>query len=127
MGRPRLDDRRVLNAIFFVLRTGTPWRDLPERYGPHTTAYNRLRPFRRPAVELRQGKVRRSLVQDLIGLAQLAILPLQRLDGIPLPGCGPSPPAAVTLGLPHPTPQRLAALRVSPRGSPRSRSSLRSS
>lgn len=40
MGRPRLDDRRVLNAIFFVLRTGTPWRDLPERYGPHTIAYN---------------------------------------------------------------------------------------
>jgi transposase len=41
-GRPRLDDRRVLNAIFFVLRTGTPWRDLPERYGPYTTAYNRF-------------------------------------------------------------------------------------
>jgi transposase len=30
MGRRRLEDRRVLNAIFFVLRTGTPWRDLPE-------------------------------------------------------------------------------------------------
>lgn len=42
MGRPRLDDRRVLNAIFFVLRTGTPWRDLPECYGPHTTACNRF-------------------------------------------------------------------------------------
>jgi transposase len=41
-GRPRLDDRRVLNAIFFVLRSGTPWRDLPERYGPPTTAYNRF-------------------------------------------------------------------------------------
>ena len=33
-GRPRPDDRKVLNGIFFVLRTGTPWRDLPERYGP---------------------------------------------------------------------------------------------
>lgn len=42
MGRPRLDDRRVLNAIFFVLRTGTPWHDLPERCGPHTTAYDRF-------------------------------------------------------------------------------------
>jgi transposase len=41
-GRPRLDDRKVLNGIFFVLRTGTPWRDLPERYGPYTTAYNRF-------------------------------------------------------------------------------------
>src|SRR6516165_2863769 len=33
-GRPTENDRRVLNGIFFVLRTGTPWRDLPERYGP---------------------------------------------------------------------------------------------
>ena len=32
---------RVLNGIFFVLRTGIPWRDLPERYGPYTTVYNR--------------------------------------------------------------------------------------
>src|SRR5580693_6871999 len=38
----RVDDRRVLNAIFYVLRTGMPWRDLPERYGPYTTAYNRF-------------------------------------------------------------------------------------
>jgi transposase len=41
-GVPRTDDRRVLNAIFFILRTGSPWRDLPERYGPYTTAYNRF-------------------------------------------------------------------------------------
>jgi transposase len=50
IGRPRLDDRRVLNAIFFVLRTGTPWRDLPERYGPHTTAYNRFNRWAKRAV-----------------------------------------------------------------------------
>jgi len=30
----RVDDRMILNAIFYVLRTGMPWRDLPERYGP---------------------------------------------------------------------------------------------
>ena len=42
MDRPGLDDRRMLNAIFLVLRTGTPWRNLPERYGAHTTAYNRF-------------------------------------------------------------------------------------
>ena len=41
-GRPRKDDRRVLNGIFFILRTGASWRDLPERYGPYTTAYNRF-------------------------------------------------------------------------------------
>jgi transposase len=38
----RADDRRILNAIVYVLRTGMPWRDLPERYGPYTTAYNRF-------------------------------------------------------------------------------------
>ena len=38
----RVDDRKIVNAIFYVLRTGMPWRDLPERYGPYTTAYNRF-------------------------------------------------------------------------------------
>ena len=30
-----------MNGIFYILRTGAPWRDLPERYGPATTVYNR--------------------------------------------------------------------------------------
>ena len=30
----RVDDRKIMNAIFYVLRTGMPWRDLPQRYGP---------------------------------------------------------------------------------------------
>jgi len=33
-GIPRVDDRRVLNGIFWVLRSGAPWRDLPKTYGP---------------------------------------------------------------------------------------------
>ena len=41
-GKRRVDDRRVVNGIFYVLRTGAPWRDLPERYGPYTTVYNRF-------------------------------------------------------------------------------------
>ena len=40
-GAKRCDDRKVLNGIFYILRTGAPWRDLPKRYGPHTTVYNR--------------------------------------------------------------------------------------
>jgi transposase len=52
-GRPRRDDRRVLNGIFFVLRTGTPWRDLPERYGPYTTAYNRFNRWAKEGVWVR--------------------------------------------------------------------------
>lgn len=41
-GRASDDDRKALNRTFFVLRAGTPWRDLPERYGPYTTLYNRF-------------------------------------------------------------------------------------
>ena len=44
--KPR-NNRRVLNGIFWVLRTGAPWRDLPGRYGPYTTAYNRFNRWRK--------------------------------------------------------------------------------
>jgi transposase len=37
------DHRQVVNAILWKLRTGAPWRDLPERYGPWKTAHERLR------------------------------------------------------------------------------------
>ena len=40
-GKERVDDRRVLNGIFWRLRTGAPWSDIPERYGPHTTCVPR--------------------------------------------------------------------------------------
>lgn len=43
MGRPRQDDRRILNAMIFKSRTGIAWRDLPERYGPWQTVYTRFR------------------------------------------------------------------------------------
>ena len=41
-GVKRVDDRRVINGIFYVLRTGIPWADLPSEYGPTTTIYNRF-------------------------------------------------------------------------------------
>jgi transposase len=46
-GIARVDDRRVLNGIFWRLRTGAPWADIPERYGPHTTCVNRFNRWRR--------------------------------------------------------------------------------
>lgn len=42
VGRPNLDHRRILNALRWRLRTGTPWRDLPERYGSWKTVYSRF-------------------------------------------------------------------------------------
>jgi len=49
-GVPRVDDRRTLNGIFWVLRSGAPWRDLPERYGPRTTCDNRFVRWRKAGV-----------------------------------------------------------------------------
>ncbi|MFE5829311.1 transposase [Streptomyces sp. NPDC056488] len=49
-GRPRLDDRWVLNGIVWKLRTGSAWRDVPERYGSWRTLYTRFRRWaRRPS------------------------------------------------------------------------------
>ena len=49
-GVPRVNDRRVLNGIFWVLRSGAPWRDLPDHFGPYTTCYNRFVRWRRAGV-----------------------------------------------------------------------------
>ncbi len=49
-GVKRVDDRRVLNGIFWRLRTGAPWADIPLRYGPHTTCVNRFDRWRNAGV-----------------------------------------------------------------------------
>ena len=49
-GVPRVDDRRVLDEIFWILRSGAPGRDLPEVCGPHMTCYNRFVRWRRAGV-----------------------------------------------------------------------------
>ena len=41
-GVPRVDDRRVVSGIIFVIRNGLRWRDAPVAYGPHKTIYNRF-------------------------------------------------------------------------------------
>lgn len=46
-GPPRRDLKQALNTIFWLLRTGAPWRDLPERYGPWQTAYHWFNRWRR--------------------------------------------------------------------------------
>src|SRR5579875_3025679 len=42
VGRPAQDHRLILNGILWILRTGAPWRDLPERYGPWRTVASRF-------------------------------------------------------------------------------------
>jgi len=69
-GVARLDDRRVLNGIFWVLRTGSPWRVLPERYGPFTTVYNRFNRWSKAGVR----------VQVFEGLAEKSPDSMQVID-----------------------------------------------
>ena len=42
-GRPSKDNRIMLNGMVWIARSGVPWRDLPERYGPWNSVYNRFR------------------------------------------------------------------------------------
>ena len=41
-GIARVDDRRIVSAILFVIKKGLRWRDAPKEYGPHKTIYNRF-------------------------------------------------------------------------------------
>lgn len=49
-GRPPSDSRQMLNGILWILRTGAPWRDLPERLGPWQTVYDHFCKWRRDGV-----------------------------------------------------------------------------
>ena len=46
-GRPWQDTRAVLNGVFWVLRTGAPWHDLPDRYPPYQTCHRRFQQWQR--------------------------------------------------------------------------------
>lgn len=61
-GRPRRDDREVLNGILWVLRTGAPWKDMPERYPPYQTCHRRFQSWTEAEV---MPAVLERLAQDL--------------------------------------------------------------
>jgi transposase len=49
-GRPRSDDRLIVEGILWHLATGAAWRDLPERFGPWATVYSRFHRWQRAGV-----------------------------------------------------------------------------
>jgi transposase len=73
-GVPRVNDRRVLDGIFWVLRSGAPWRDLPGSFGPYTNLverfFNKIKHCRRVAT--RYDK----LAANYLALVQLASIRL---------------------------------------------------
>ena len=73
-GVPRVDDRRVLNGIFWVLRSGAPWRDLPDKFGPYTTCYNRFVRWRRAGVCARIMSVLASTHEAAVHIIDTSII-----------------------------------------------------
>jgi transposase len=61
-GRPPQDPREVLNGILWILRTGAPWADLPERYPPKSTCHRRFQAWTRSGVF---EKILSALADDL--------------------------------------------------------------
>ncbi len=61
-GRPWSDRRRAFNGILWILRTGAPWQDLPERYGAYQTVHRRFQHWRKQGVI---DAVLRGLARDL--------------------------------------------------------------
>lgn len=49
-GRPAKHHRTIINGILWVLKTGAPWRDLPERYGAWQTVYSRFRRWQQAGI-----------------------------------------------------------------------------
>ena len=66
MGRPRFSNRLMVEAILWKHRTGAPWRDLPENYGPYTTCYNRF-------VRWRQAGIWRRIMETLVAAHDEAV------------------------------------------------------
>ncbi len=52
-GRPPKDDRMLLNAMFWLARSGAAWADIPPRFGPYQTVYSRFCKWRDDGTLLR--------------------------------------------------------------------------
>jgi transposase len=49
-GRPRADDRKTIEGIIWILRTGAQWDELPTKYGSPATCWRRLRDWEKQGV-----------------------------------------------------------------------------
>jgi transposase len=67
-GRPRAEDRRTLNGILWVLRSGARWKDLPPKYGSRSTCHRRLQEWQDQGV---WERIRLKLLSTLDSQAKL--------------------------------------------------------
>ena len=49
-GRPRMDDRRAMEAILYVFRTDCRWKDIPRSFGASSTVHRRFQEWREAGV-----------------------------------------------------------------------------
>jgi transposase len=61
-GRPWRDNREVINGILWILRTGAPWADLPDRFPPYQTCHRRFQTWVKDGT---LSKVLNALAEDL--------------------------------------------------------------
>jgi transposase len=61
-GRPRIESRAILNGNVWVMRTGAPWHDLPNRYPPYQTCHRRFQEWARSGAF---EKILKKLVEDV--------------------------------------------------------------
>jgi transposase len=69
-GRPRVDDRAIMNGILWILRTGAPWQDLPGRYPSRPTCHRRFQSWSRDGT---LERILQALAQDLLKRGKLDV------------------------------------------------------
>ena len=84
-GRPLRDPREILNGILWILRTGAPWKDMPQRYPPYQTCHRRFQQWVKQGVFHRIAK---DLVEDLNERGKIDIREAF-IDGSFMAGVGP--------------------------------------
>ena len=67
-GRPWRDSRQVLNGILWILRTGAPWSEMPDRYPPYQTCHRRFQQWRKAGV---MDRMLEALARELEGRGEI--------------------------------------------------------
>ena len=95
-GHPFNDHRPIVNGILWILHTGAPWRDLPERYGPWETVYYRFNRWRQDGT---WARIVTALLDELDDLGKIdhdcgASMAPSSAPAVPPPGQRGGPPAS---------------------------------
>ncbi len=74
-GRPRYDDRNIINGIIYVLITGCRWSEMPEKYGTKSTAHLRLQNWQQRGVwkKILSSLIKSAYKQNKIHLQKISI------------------------------------------------------